>query len=234
MGSYDAASFLAQLAPHILAELKPPTEFKRFTTNPDLLGHYVEAGVRQLVRRYLAPTRVSTGAVIDQAQSPGSKKIPQLDMIAWIPGPVPAVFEVGDFGLVPRSSSLGFLEVKSSAYSRAVKELKFRTEPNFVQTVTADAEAGGREGELLGWLSSGRCFALGVVCLLQKRQQNIASLKQLRQEGRVVVLFEEQGSECKPVDEDIYKLINFLGILRLRAAARDGRLAIDMNSLRRT
>ncbi len=86
MAPYDPKTFLEQLAPHILAELKPPEDLKKFTRNSDVVGHYVEASVRQLVRRYLAPIRVCTGAVIDQAQSPGSEKIPQLDTIAWIPG----------------------------------------------------------------------------------------------------------------------------------------------------
>ena len=71
MGQYDPAEFLKQLAPHILAELQPPAGLKLFTTNPAIIGDYVEAGVRQLVRRYLSPIRVSKGAVIDQSQSPG-------------------------------------------------------------------------------------------------------------------------------------------------------------------
>jgi hypothetical protein len=223
---YDPKTFLEQLAPHILAELKPPEDLKKFTRNSDVVGHYVEASVRQLVRRYLAPIRVCTGAVIDQAQSPGSEKIPQLDTIAWIPGPVSAVFEVGEFGLVPRSSCLGILEVKSSAYSSAIVDLRKRTKPYFVRSVTADLEGDGREGELLGYVRDGGSFGMGVVSLLQKKQQGSKKLKALREGGQVVVLFEERGSSYVPQREDIYRLVNFLGILRFRAAARDGRVGI--------
>ena len=74
--------------------------------------------------------RVSTGGVIDQDQIPGAN-IPQLDTIAWIPGPVAAIFEVGDFGLVPRSSCLGFLEIKSSAYGKTADKLDEWTSPAF-------------------------------------------------------------------------------------------------------
>lgn len=230
---YDPSKFLWQLAPQIIAELKPPTEIKQFTSNTDIVGAYVEAGVRRFVQRYLAPIRVSTGAVIDQNQVPGST-IPQLDTIAWIPGPVPAIFEFGDFGLVPRSSALGILEIKSSAYRKGVKEIKTRTEPTFANSLTADInDVGGREGELLGYISSGGAFAMGVVCLLQERQRGSALLKQLVKEGRVAVLFEEQGKDPVAKPEGIYRLVNFLSLLRFRAAAREGRVAINLSLVQR-
>jgi hypothetical protein len=131
MASYGAPAFLKQLAPQIVAEIQKATEIRKFTNNADIVGKYVEASVRRFVRKYLAPIRVSTGGVIDENQTPGAS-IPKLDTIAWIPGPVAAVFEVGDFGLVPRSSCLGILEIKSSAYPKAVKELDKRTRPAFV------------------------------------------------------------------------------------------------------
>jgi len=227
MAPYDPSVFLSQLAPHILAELKPPKELKAFTTNPDVVGDYVEAGVRQFVRRYLAPIRVCRGAVIDQEQTPGSKRIPQIDTIAWIPGPAPAVFEVGEFALVPRSSCLGILEVKSSAYN--VQALEDRTEPDFVNSITAELEDGlGREGPIRGAMES---FGMGVVSLLQEEQRGSAKLQQLRRDNRVVVLFEEKGNDCEPQPKDIYRLVNFLAILRRRAALREGGQLINMGLL---
>ena len=118
MASYGAPAFLNQLAAQIVAEIQTAIEIKKFTSNTAIIGQYVEASVRQFIRKYLSPIRISTGGVIDQDQTPGGY-IPQLDTIAWIPGPVAAIFEVGDFGLVPRSSCLGILEIKSSAYSGA-------------------------------------------------------------------------------------------------------------------
>src|SRR5690349_500922 len=100
--SFDVQTFLEVLAPQVLAELRPPAELKTFTTNPALVGGYVEAAVRALIRRYLFPLRVSTGAVIDQSNAPGAQNLPQLDTIVWTPSPVPAIFEVGEFALVPR------------------------------------------------------------------------------------------------------------------------------------
>lgn len=225
MAPYDPAAFLSQLAPHILAELKPPKELKAFTTNSDVVGDYVEAGVRQFVRRYLAPIRVCRGAVIDQQQTPGSQRIPQIDTIAWVPGPAPAIFEVGEFALVPRSSCLGVLEVKSSAYN--VEALEQRTEPEFVKSITADPDDLGHEGELRGVVES---FGMGVVSLLQESQRTSAKLKKLREDGRVVVLFEEKGNDCEPQPKDIYRLVNFLAVLRRRDALR-GAQFINMRLL---
>lgn len=228
MAQYGASAFLKQLAPQIVAELKPPKELKTFTNNSDIIGDYVEAGVRQFVRKYLSPIRVSTGGVIDQNQSPGGH-IDQLDTIAWIPGPVAAVFEFGDFGLVPRSSCLGILEIKSSAYSGAVEKLEERTRKTFVDPITADLDERGMEGELQGWFST-RCFGMGIVSFLQENQRGNAQLKELRDADRVAVIFEEDGEESKPQVDDIYRFLNFLAILRFRASKRDGRVGINLQA----
>ena len=228
MPPWDPSVFLKTLAPHVIAELKPPSDLKAFTRNSAVVGAYVEAGIRQLVRRYLAPIRVSTGAVIDQSQKPGSKEIPQLDTIAWIPGPVSAVFEVGEFALVPRSSCLGILEIKSSAYAEAVSDLARRTDPKFVNPVTANLDdTNGREGEFLGYVSGGGCFGLGIVSLLRKDQLGNQKIKELRDKGRVAVIFEERQT-FEAQKQDIYRLVNFLGMIRLRASLRDGRVGIRM------
>jgi len=209
MTPYDPADFLKQLAPNILAELTPPTELKRFTTNPALVGAYVEAGVRQFVRRYLAPIRVCTGAVIDQKQTPGSISIPQIDTIAWVPQPVSAVFEIGEFAVIPRSSSLGILEVKSSAYD--VNKLEEQTDPERIKSLTAEPV----ETET----TKGSIFGMGIVSVLQKNQSN-GTLEDLRVANRVVVLFHEHDEGYEPQVEDIYRLVNFLAALRMRAAER--------------
>lgn len=98
--SQNPAAFLRLLAPHIIAELRPPTEISKFTKNTMVLGAYVEGGVRELVRRMIHPLRVATGAVIDQANVPGDPRLPQIDTIVWAPSPAPAVFQAGDFALV--------------------------------------------------------------------------------------------------------------------------------------
>jgi hypothetical protein len=227
MEPHDPASFLHELAPHILAELKPPTGLKYFTTNPEIIGCYVEAGVRQFVRKYLSPIRVSTGAVIDQFQSRGSISIPQIDTIAWVPYPAPAVFEIGEFALVPRSSCLGILEVKSSAYSKVDSALKERLEVTTIRALTAEPIEGEDYLQAVA-------FGMGVICL-QQTNQGSSLLDELRESGRVVVLFEEkEKGECTPNTADIFGLVNFLSAIRLRAALRESHgIQINVDLLRK-
>ncbi len=231
MSTYTPSEFLHQLAPHILADLQPPIELKRFTSNSVVVGAYIESGVRKFVRNYLAPIRVSTGAVIDQAQSPGSNQIPQLDTIAWIPNPAPAVFEIGEFALVPRSNCLGILEVKSSAYSDEMMDnLEKRTCPEFIKPLTAEILNDGHEGDVF---NVRKCFGMGIVSILQETQRKyLQQLNDLRDADRAVTLFEERDDRPEPRSEDIYRLVNFLAVLRLRAACREGRWSIMLDHVK--
>jgi hypothetical protein len=217
------------VAAQIVAEIGTATEIRRFTNNTDIIGAYVEASVRQFIRKYLAPIRVSAGGVIDQNQTP-SGHIDQLDTIAWIPGPVAAVFEVGDFGLVPRSSCLGILEIKSSAYPKAVDNIDKRTSPGFFEGITApleNIEVAALAANVPGALGiRPGLLSLGVISLLQKGQRRRPKLEALRQQDRVAVIYAQEGDKFVPQARDIYRLINFLTMLRLRASIRDGSVFI--------
>jgi hypothetical protein len=224
MASHDPAEFLKLLAPHILAELRPPSDLKKFTRNTAVVGAYVEAAVRELVRRQVSPLHVASGAVIDQANIPGDPALPQIDTIVWAPSPAPAVFQVGEFGLVPRSSSFGVLEIKASAYNRA--DLDRRLAKDFIQRVTADPTP--QEIAQLGDKVAG----LGVICVRAKTQTQ-ASIAAMKCADRVVVLFEEHdGDTISPRPKDIYRLVNFLGYLRLRGRLHEGIVGINLDLLR--
>ena len=134
-----------------------------------------------------------------------------------------AIFEVADFGLVPRSSCLGILEIKSSTYD--VDRLEKSTNRTFVDPITASLDDRGMEGELAGWFGT-RCFGMGV-SLLQQNQRGNSKLKELREQQRVVVIYEQDGDKFLPQERDIYSLVNFLAILRFRASKRDGRVGIN-------
>jgi hypothetical protein len=169
--SHGPAEFLRLLAPHIVGELRPPTEIKEFTKNTAAIGAYVEGAVRELIRRQVHPLRVATGAVIDEANKPGDPRLPQLDTIVWAPSPAPAVFQVGDFALVPRSSSFGVLEIKSSAYDTT--DLDKRLSKTIAKRVTADALP--IEKQELGQVVP----SLGVICL-RTRGQSQTSIRKMK------------------------------------------------------
>jgi hypothetical protein len=207
----------------MIAELQPPSELKKFTGNTDVVGAYIEAAVRALVRRHVAPLQVSSGAVIDQANVPGDPRLPQIDTIIWAPSPAPAVFQVGEFGLVPRSSTFGVLEIKASAYNLA--KLDRRLTAECIKKVTADRSE--EERKRVGDFVAG----LGVICVRMANQSR-SGLEKMRNASRVVVLFEEEADQYRPRPTDIYRLINFLAFMRLRGRLHEGEVYINTDLLR--
>jgi hypothetical protein len=216
--SRTTREFLEALAPHLLGELRPPVELSRFTRNPAVVGAYVESAVRDLIVRFVAPLRVCTGAVIDQSNKPFDPRLPQVDTIVWAPSPVPAVFAAGEFAMVPLSSSFGVLEVKSSAYD--IAKLDKRLAPGLLRRLVA-ARLQGEPKPVLG---------MGVVCV-RLANQSARKLARMRNAGSVVVLFDQVGNRYVPRVKDIYRLVNFLAAVRLRARFHQGLVNINLEAL---
>ncbi len=210
----DSDVFLREIVKQLTHELQPNDSLKKvFTTNPAIIGQYAEESVRALVRRTVAPLRVSTGAVIDPTTTP-DPKLPQIDTIVWTPSPAPALFEVGHFGLIPRGSSMGVLEIKRSDYRGVAKQLVDRLTPDKVQSLVADPLAA--EG-----CTFERLPALGVICIRESQKAD-QRLDRLVEQRRAVVLFERRGNKLHPRPKDVCDLINFLSYLRSRARHHDG------------
>ena len=121
------------IAPPLAEELELILTVKEVTRNKDLLGDYAEAALRRLTRRVVHPLRVSKGAVIVY---PLPEMLKQIDLIVWAPFPAPSVFEVDDFGLVPRSSAFGAMEIKRSNYRAVDSQLEqfIKTGPDLIAT----------------------------------------------------------------------------------------------------
>lgn|SRR5579863_10401557 len=111
-----------------------------------------------------------------------------------------AILTVGEFGLVPRSSCFGFLEIKRSLYSDVPKKLRERTEEAFIRKYVSDASRSNRAG-------------LGVVCV-KLRNQSFSPIQDLLTSGRAVVLFEEEDAGWKPRPLDVVRLVNCLTCFR--------------------
>jgi len=88
----------------------------RFVTNPDVTGAYAEAWVRLMTKNMLSHRfRISTGAVIrPEDANRGLRDIPQCDLIVWDPSELPAIFEYGEFALVPFYAARAIIEIKRS------------------------------------------------------------------------------------------------------------------------
>lgn len=221
--------FLRALADQLTNELRPSESIHRFTTNPDVFGAYAEASLRSFVLKVVFPLRVCTGAVVSEQLCSEPDKVPQIDTIIWSPSPAPAVYTAGDFGLVPRGSVFGIMEIKRSAYAGVGSNLAERLDDNRVFSLVSDIGRGQHEAQLL---SDDRNVyplfpALGVVVLRRPKQYD-TELDRLCSTGRAVVLFEYRDQELVPNPTAIYRLVNFLAMTRQRARAMDGAELVNL------
>jgi hypothetical protein len=225
----NAAKFLDLVATPLVEEFRAIEAIKKFTTNTDVIGAHAEATVRRLVARVVHPLRVCTGAVISEELCSNPKKVPQIDTIIWQPSPAPALFEVGDFGLVPRGSAMAIMEIKRSAYKDVGAKLKERLREDLVGKLVADDPPG--------WAGTNEPVlypdypAMGVVCLRETSSRD-SNLDELIEKGHSVVLLEIRNDSVTPNTEAVYRLINFLIRARQRAKAWDGTALVNLKAFK--
>lgn len=225
--------FLKELAEQLIHELRPNQSIKKFANNTDIKGAYAEATLRQFVSRVVAPLRVSTGAVISERLCEPPEKVKQIDLIIWAPSPAPAIFCVGDFALVPRSSCFGVMEIKGSLYSGAGSK---------IATVIGNDEAYKLVGDVAGRIqfdpvkTSTADFTaypgLGVVCIRNHNQTNQSPYDELERTGIALTLFNEDAEgNLNPIPKAVFRLINFLTLTKLRARMMEGWDLVDVRLL---
>lgn len=186
--------YLSNFAQHVVRELEPIIRVKEVTSNPDLLGKYAEAAIRRLMRRAVHPMHVSNGAVLDY---PMPAKLKQLDAIIWAPFPAPAVFEVDDFALVPRSSAFGVIEIKRTNYRDVDTELEAFI--NEAPGIIAARGGGSRDDPAKA--------VLGIVGAITAPSARLTRLIEAR---HVVGLFETNANGTRVRANDVLTLINCL------------------------
>ena len=193
----ELREYLGTIATQLVNELTPILQVKAVTSNTDLLGKYTEAAVGRLVQRVVEPLRVCTGAVIDH---PMPDRLRQIDLILWAPFPAPAIFEVGGFGLVPRSSAFGVIEIKRSNYSGVDDRLD-----EFLADVEARRIVGDPQGPMSDYQ---RSPGIGLVSVLDTKPS--MRLSSLINDQKVVAIFEKDGDLARVRHGDVLSLINFL------------------------
>ncbi len=92
-----------------------------FVANPTVTGAFAEAYTRSMIKKILGHRfRISTGAVIRPLDKTRVlRSIPQCDVIVWDPSELPAIFECGEFALVPFHSVRAIIEVKRTGCKKA-------------------------------------------------------------------------------------------------------------------
>jgi hypothetical protein len=202
--------FYQEFARHLARQIVPSDEIKSFVgSHPVLVGRFAEAQVRRFVRQVVFPLRVSHGAVI-APESYGDNRAKEVDTVVWTPNPLPPLFEVDDFALVPWTSSMGILEIKSSAYPRAREAIAE------VLEMECDLTCGRSPSAARGIPA-----ALGVV-VLERDPITDPALQDLIANGKVVVLLAQEGNSYRPDAEAMLKLVNFLAGVRRRASQLGG------------
>ena len=119
----------ANFAEAFVHPIKAGGMLSRFVTNTAVTGAYAEAWIRSMVTSMLHQFRISTGAIIrPMDKTRRLRSIPQCDIIIWDPSVLPALFEQGDFALVPFHSARAVIEVKRTCtdLSKFKKQLKYR------------------------------------------------------------------------------------------------------------
>jgi len=193
----ELKQYLGTVATQLVNELQPILQIKAVTDNSDLLGKYTEAALRNLVNRIVKPMRISSGAVIDH---PIQNPLRQIDIIIWAPFPAPALFDVEGFGLVPKSSAFGVIEVKRSNYNgveKKIEEFFFAVESKKIVSEP-----------LAGMDDHGRLPGIVVICVIETGPS--AKLKKLVEEKKVVAIFEKVNRTPKVRTKDVLTLVNFL------------------------
>lgn len=197
----ELSEYLAMYAEQLSNELRPILSIKEVTNNSDLLGMYTEAALRNLVHRVVQPMRICTGAILDY---PLPETLKQRDIIIWAPFPVPAIFETQGFGLVPRSSAFGLIEVKRSNYSSVAEELEeFSAGAN-----SSTAEPRGAVADY------GKNYGMGVVSVLTGAPSG--RLQKLLDEKKAVAIFDLTGERPAVRTKDVLTLVNFLFFIAWR------------------
>jgi len=195
------------MAQQLARKIVPGEEIKPFVGNdPNLVGAFAEEQVREFVRATVSPLQVSHGAVI-RAESHGSgERLKQLDTIIWTPNPLPALFQVGEFALVPWENSMGVLEIKSSDYKLEVVE-----KIEDLSAMTYELTCGRPRPEERGIVS-----VLGVI-VLNRHQISATALKPLVDQEKAVVLMDWKDEKPQVDDEALLTFVNFLAGIRSRA-----------------
>jgi hypothetical protein len=190
-------------------EIAPNQTIKKFANNTEVIGAFAEGAVRRLVQRMVEPMRVSTGAVIGPDICLEPTKVPQTDLIIWAPNPLPAIFEAGEFALVPQRSVVGAIEIKRSNYSGVSEKLAAFTANNSLTPPILN------EVEILVPTEQGRLrrSTLGVVCLRDTGKSD-QKLDELIEQGAVACLMHGSDSTYEASTDGTILLLNFLSDLR--------------------
>ena len=103
--------------------LKSVNDITKFTENSDVIGQYAENVLYDFLIKFIDPLKISSGSIISPEQFSKTKNLPQIDAILWDANPLPPIFSIKDFSLVPRNSVFGVMEIKKTDYDKGIEDI---------------------------------------------------------------------------------------------------------------
>jgi len=207
------AEWLRFCCEQLAAEWTTLPAVRKITRNNELYGSYVEASVREFIKRFVTPLRVSTGTIVYEGNM--GEMAPQLDAVIWHPCPLPPIVESGEFAMVPRTSGLAYLEIKSGNYNARIGEDMAK------KLASVDELVPMINGFDLAVQKTERC--LGVICVHTKGQRD-GQLDTLMEEKKVAVMVrrDSHDGDVRVDSSGVVRLAKFLMHVRLRGRYLDG------------
>lgn len=203
----EPRAYLEALADELASEFAPIDRIKRFTSNRAIIGAHTEAAVRQFIRRTVAPLRVSTGAIVYEGNTGEGTQLRQIDTMIWSTAMAPAVFECGEFALVPRGNCHAALEIKRSMYNRS-GENAARILDDECRLFTDWVKLNGQELTLCDkWDERCERNFLTVFCLQGDADPHA---RKLVDERKALVLLKQKSDEYVPNRPHVLDLVNLL------------------------
>ncbi len=192
-------NYFKKYAEALGSNLSSVNSITQFTKNPDVIGQYAEKVVRNLLKDCIDPLKISSGTIIGPKFKTGFT-LPQIDLILWDANPLPPIFKLDDFALVPQNSVAGILEIKKTDYSQGID----------------DIEKGYKSSKILLPNFSKDSF-FGIICVLDKLKPNGNNkYTKLRKttKNKVTYLLEKNNDGYRVNYRGVFEFINFIGTVK--------------------
>ncbi|AXT54827.1 hypothetical protein D1815_03340 [Aquimarina sp. AD1] len=184
--------YFEEYAENLGQSLRSVDSIMKFTKNTALIGQYTEKVVMEFIEKSILPLKLCTGGIISP-ESFQKDKLPQLDIIIYSSNPLPPIFKIYDFALVPKNSVFSIIEIKKTDYDKGLDDLK-------------------KKLTKLNKIKPSHCGKpLGIICVVEKNKPSGENkLTELIKNENCIYLIEKKGDELIINLKGIFELINYI------------------------
>jgi hypothetical protein len=202
---------------HLGNNLKSVNDITKFTNNPDVIGQYAEMIVLDFLLKFISPLKATTGSVISPDSFNKKQMLPQVDLILWDSNPLPAIFDIQGFGLIPKNSVFGILEIKRTDYLSGLKDIQKRyANRHLLLPIHEIKNADGEETKL-----SFEDNFLAIICVsnqknTEKSKPLIRTIRETNNKTIYLTKFDKSANKVEINHKGILELVNFISTLKKR------------------